>query len=149
MKSKFVVIISAFILITLEGCATVFKGYEDDVTLYNASRGLRVFTKDSVEIPLQTTIFNEHRELKEVQSNGIVHYYDTLVVVGEINKVNLRSNTDHLLILKYQDKEKRVHIYPKISTSWFILDLFTGGFLVDAYTGNWNSFDDVDASFSK
>jgi hypothetical protein len=34
-------------------------------------------------------------------------------------------------------------------TSWFILDLITGTFFVDAYAGNWNFFDDIDASFSE
>lgn len=40
-------------------------------------------------------------------------------------------------------------VYPTIGTSWFILDLITGTFFVDAYAGNWNFFDDIDASFSE
>jgi hypothetical protein len=149
MKSTIVVllIIIASALILFEGCATVFKGYEDEVILTKAPKGLRVFTKDSVEIPVQT-VLGKGAQAKKTIIMGLVTLYDSTVVV-ETRKINLRSNTDHVLILKYQDKEKRLRVYPKISTSWFILDLLTGGFFVDAYTGNWNCFDNIYATFNE
>jgi hypothetical protein len=149
MKSTMVVlfIIIASALILCEGCATIFKGYEDDVILNNAPKGIRVFTKDSVEIPVQT-VLGKGTERKKGNMQGMVMLYDSTIVV-ETRMINLRSNSDHVLILKYQDKEKRLHVYPKISTSWFILDLLTGGFFVDVYTGNWNCFDQIAASFKE
>jgi hypothetical protein len=149
MKSSVVIllIITASALILFEGCATVFKGYEDDVLLMNAPKGLRIFTKDSVELPVQI-VLGKGAQTKKAITQGISYLYDSIVVV-ETRTINLRSNTDHMLILKYQDKEKRLRVFPKISPSWFILDILTGGFFIDAYTGNWNYFDEINASFSE
>ncbi len=149
MKSTIAIlfIITASALILFEGCATVFKGYEDDVLLMDAPKGLRVFTKDSIELPVQI-VLEKGTQTKKAITQGNSYSYDSIVVV-ETRKINLRSNTNHMLILKYQDKEKRLRVFPKISMSWFILDILTGGFLIDAYTGNWNSFDDINASFNE
>jgi hypothetical protein len=138
---------STMCFLMFTGCATVFKGYEDSVILYNAPTKIRVFTKDSIEIPVHTTYIKGLKPKQQVVAPGIISKYDTSVVVGEVKNINLRSNTDHLLILRYEGQEKRIYVYPKISTSWFIFDLLTLGFGVDAYTGNWNCFEDIDASF--
>ena len=149
MKSTNVIllIIVASALILFEGCATVFKGYYDEVLLNNAPKGLRVFAKDSVELPVKI-VLSKGTITKKAITQGMVYVYDSIVVV-ENRTINLRSNTDYMLILKYQDKEKRLRVFPKISTSWFVLDLLTCAFPIDVYTGNWNSFDDIDASFQE
>jgi hypothetical protein len=147
-----VLLVGPFLML-IGGCATVFKGYEDTVTLHHPPKGLRVFTKDGLELTTKTTSVHEKQQAKmtypgSTPGSGEYLIGDTLVV-DTIMKIGLRSNTEYLLVLKYQDKEKRVYVYPKIGTSWFILDLITGTFFVDAYTGNWNFFDDIDASFSE
>lgn len=60
-----------------------------------------------------------------------------------------RSNQPHTLLLKYNDQEKLVKVYPKVGFWWGVLDFCCGGlpWLVDAYTGAWNHFDDIDTGF--
>ena len=36
----------------LYGCATIFKGYEEDVFLTHLPQNTRVFSQDSIEIPI-------------------------------------------------------------------------------------------------
>jgi hypothetical protein len=115
------------------------RGYEDAVKVQNAPVGLRVFSKDSVEIPVITTSIR-------VKQKGFDDKYEK----KEVQEIHLRKNVDQVLVLKYQGKEKRVYVYPKINTGWFILDaLLVLPLGVDAYTGNWNSFDDIDGSFQE
>jgi len=74
---------------------------------------------------------------------------DMLISI-QFKGISLRSNTDYLLILISNNQEKRVYIYPKIEPRWLIQDLLTAiGFCIDAYAGNWNYFEDIDASSSK
>ncbi|WP_297841203.1 hypothetical protein [Ignavibacterium sp.] len=51
--------------------------------------------------------------------------------------------------MKTGDNEKLVKVYPKIGFWWGVLDFFCGGlpWFVDAYTGAWNHFDDIQAGF--
>jgi hypothetical protein len=129
------IFIAVFFLTFLTGCATIFKGYEDSVRIKNAPEGLQVFTKDSIEIPVIT------KEIS-VKSDREAVYYPI-----KVKEISLRSNTDHVLVLKHQGKEKRIHIYPHIETGWFILGCLTLTGWVDAYTGNWNYFNEIDANY--
>ena len=140
MKVNIVILIGSLLLLPfIIGCATIMRGYEDEVRVQNAPIGLRIFTKDSVEIPaIKRTI--------KVKQTGFTDKYEN----KEVQEIHLRKNLAQVLVLKYQGKEKRVYVYPKINTGWFILDaLLVLPLGVDAYTGNWNSFDDIDGSFQE
>lgn len=67
----------------------------------------------------------------------------------DINFIYLRSDRAHTLLLKSGDNEKLVKVYTKIDFWWGVLDFFCGGlpWFVDAYTGAWNHFDDIQAGF--
>ena len=141
MKVNIVILIIFFLLLPfIIGCATIMRGYEDEVRVQNAPIGLRIFTKDSVEIPVLK------RTIKVVKQTGFTDKYEN----KEVQEIHLRKNVDQVLILKFQGKEKRLYAYPKINTGWFILDaILVLPLGVDAYTGNWNSFDDIDGSFQE
>ena len=66
-----------------------------------------------------------------------------------IKTISLRKNKEHVLVLKSGDREKRIMVYPKIGAGWLVVDLITGIFpiFVDAYTGNWNYFEEINAGF--
>ena len=112
------------------------KVYEDDVTLFRLPKDTKIYTQDSVEIP----ILSETKITKWVLPGQGV--FDSIKVVRRY--ILLRSNMDHVLNFKYEDQEKRVHLYPRLSAGWFILDCLTGTFFVDLYTGNWNHFKSID-----
>ncbi len=122
------------VVITSSGCATFLKGYEDSVTITNASDSLRVFTKEGKEIPI----------IKDtVRINGYGFYL--------VRSINLRSNQNYSLVLRKHDEEKIVELYPRLGFGWIVLDLLCGGFpsFYDAYTGSWNHFSSIDGSLGK
>ena len=129
---KFLFIITVLILFSVisSGCATMLKGYEDDVRLISASDSLQIFTKDGDEVPIVTNHI--------IKGNN--EYF--------VREISLRSNQSHTLILKTGGKEKKITIYPKLGFGWVFLDIICGGFpsFYDAYTGDWNKFSSIDAS---
>lgn len=129
--------------ILLYSRATVFKGYEDRVLLKNAPDKLEVYDLDGVKIPTVSKTVNAPVKSQTgdliVQSDRFYQEYC----------IDLRSNQPNTLVLKYQGQEKLVRVYPKVGFWWGVLDFFTGGLpvFIDAYTGAWNHFDDIDAGF--
>jgi hypothetical protein len=125
-----------FIAVTGAGCATVLNGYEDTVVLTNIPEGTKVFDQHAME----KTIFNKQKLILVRKSDGS----DVLTGVTVGHYITLRSNTDHILTFRNGGEEKRVHLYPKLSAGWLLLDIITLTFPVDMYTGCWNHFDDID-----
>ncbi|MEW6062484.1 MAG: hypothetical protein AB1600_11150 [Bacteroidota bacterium] len=134
MKVTILCTLTVFVFIISSGCATLLKGYEDNVKIMNASDSLRIFTKEGIEIPIMRDT---------VHTNYDIHY--------SVRSIKLRSNQNHTLILKKQNEEKIVELYPRLGLGWVVLDLLCGGFpsFYDAYTGNWNTFPPIDGSMNK
>lgn len=131
------IFLSIVFLILLNGCATVFSRYEDTIDLKNAPEDIRVYDTNGVEMPV-----SERRDIH--YSNDKRKYEPAL-----IKTISLRKNKEHVLVLKSGDREKRIMVYPKIGAGWLVVDLITGIFpiFVDAYTGNWNYFEEINAGF--
>lgn len=119
------------------GCATVLRGYEDEVELINAPKNITVHSKDGVEYPVFINNVKVYSEQTKKFENA------------EVRHIKLRRNKEHTLLLKNNDKVKLVEVYPKIVGTWLILDFITGVFpmFIDAYTGNWNSFQPINVDF--
>jgi hypothetical protein len=130
-------LIAVLFSISLTSCATILKGYEDRVDLENAPEDIRVFSKDGIEIPVSS---RDARTYSEEQKK---------FVMVKIKTISLRTNKEHVLLLKSGDKEKRVEIYPKLGAGWLMLDIITGGFpaVIDMHTGNWNHFNSISSDF--
>ena len=130
-------VLSTFIILTFGGCATIISGYEDRVDLVNAPDNIKVYSIDGVEIPVSIRT--------EKGYSTVSHSFE----VKEIKSINLRTNEEHILRLKSDDKEKLIEVYPKLGAGWFILDIITGvaPAFIDAYTGNWNIFSPINVSF--
>lgn len=133
------IFISIVFLILLNGCATVFSGYEYAIDLKNAPEEIKVFDKDGVEIPvIQRAEANYSQDTRNIEWKSI-------------KMISLRKNKEHSLVLKSGDTEKRITVYPKVGAGWIIVDLLTGIFpiFIDAHTGNWNYFDNINANFKE
>jgi hypothetical protein len=129
------------LLVFFTGCATILKGYEESVDLVNAPADLRVFTKDGAEISVDSLITNEwvwNQETREAK-----------FVSGEtFRSINLKTDRDYVLVLKYGDKEKIVETYRTLDAGWTILDfLFVFPWIIDAYTGCWYGFQPIIIDF--
>lgn len=125
-------------MLLLQGCALILKGYKDRVDLINAPDDIKVFTADSVEIPVNT-------RLRRVYSEARKTYIDSI----GIKSINLRSNKEHLLVLRSGDRKKVIEAYPKVGAGWIFLDVLFGivPLFFDAYTGDWNNFEPIYVQF--
>ncbi len=134
--NKIIIVIVS--LTILPSCATVIKGYYNTVELKHAPDTLRVFTIEGVEIPVTRTTVRTQV------------YQDTPKWVDRpVSLIELRSKYDQTLVLKCGGQEKKVQAFGEIGGGWLLLSTACGFFpaVVDALTGNWNSFDPIDASF--
>ncbi len=119
------------------GCATVLRGYEDRVDLVNAPGDIKVYSNEGIEIPISSRTVRQFSEESKKYENK------------EIKTISLRTNKNHILVLKSNDNERKVEVYPRIVGTWLILDFLTGIFpvFIDAYTGSWNSFQPINSGF--
>jgi hypothetical protein len=136
-STKITLVFLVSFLLILNSCATILGGYEYTIDLINAPEDIKVFDREDVEIPVfQRAESNYSQSTREIEWTYI-------------KMISLRKNKEHVLILKSGDNEKRITVYPKIGAGWLIVDLVTGIFpvFIDAYTGNWHYFDDINAAF--
>ena len=145
---RLLVIVLATVYFT--GCATVLTGYEDTVMIYHLPPDAKVFDTNGRELPVKT---RTERRKQTVVVEKAVTVKDTTVIkkvftvvdsVFDVSRyITLRSNVEHEVTVRFGDNEKKFYRYPKLSAGWFLLDVITGTFFVDWYTGNWNHFDDI------
>lgn len=142
MNNKFSSIVLCIVIASsIYGCATIFKGYEDKVVITGIPLNTKIFSQTDIEVPLLTT-----HKIKKI-FNPKAGVIDSAMIVEQY--IYLRSNTDHLLTFKNLQEEKQIHLYPRLSIGWVLLDVVTGTFLVDLYTGNWNHFTPIDYKSAK
>ncbi|MGD9487574.1 MAG: hypothetical protein AB7W47_06095 [Calditrichaceae bacterium] len=118
-RTTLLLILSAFFL---TNCATMMKGYFDKVEIQNAPADLVIVDQNNIEIKT----YADHSDTSKV-------------------KIDLRSNTDHILTLKYNDQEKTIMMHRKIGFFWGFIDLISGVYpmFIDAYTGAWCHYDPI------
>ena len=136
-------VVVAFIL---SGCATVFKGYLSDVEISTPyPDSLHVYLKEGVQVSASYKILrvSEVDTAYPMARIPVMHWVDRLDPKKEI--IQLRSNKDQTLLIKSKTSQQKYVAYAKLGAGWFILDLICGGvpIIVDAVTGNWNYFDDI------
>jgi hypothetical protein len=118
-------------------CATLFSGKTTPVVLVKCPSDLTVTENDSI------------LELKEVQAfvrGNLDESVTTYTANGtEVNK----KNKTHKLTLTSNGVSKEINVKLGAGANWAILDLFCGGWIVDAITGKWRvakkRFVDVEA----
>jgi len=122
-------------------CATIFKGYYDTVEIHNIPDDLEIISEEGMTFPIKTKQLNVVVPLKRKGRRTV--FGSRKIQVGEIK---LRSNQSHLLTLKTEAETHKVKLYNKIGSAWVFFDLITGIIpgMIDAYTGCWNHFDDID-----
>ncbi|MGD9899645.1 MAG: hypothetical protein AB7T22_11035 [Calditrichaceae bacterium] len=118
-RTTLFLIISAFFL---TNCATMMKGYFDKVEIKNAPADLVIVDQNNIKIKT----YADHSDTSKV-------------------KINLRSNSDHILTLKYKNQEKTIMMHRKIGFFWGFVDFISGVYpmFIDAYTGAWCHYDPI------
>ncbi len=129
-----------FLLFLISSCATILKGYNDNVSIINPPEDLKIQTTDGINIPI-----SNDSTIQSIRIRGTVQSfsrgYDRFVV----KYIHLRSNQPHTLRFKSSNYEKTIVVYPKMGGGWLILDTITGiiPIFFDMYTGCFNHFDDI------
>ena len=141
MRTLMMITMVVGLLFLATGCATMIVGYDNTVVVHGLPGDATVTDEHGMNVPVTTTT-----NVRRIW-NTVYNYTDSVYVVRR--SIELRSNAEHIITIRTAGKEQRVHLFPKLSAGWFVLDLLTGTFFVDWYTGNWNHFDDIDYSTMK
>jgi hypothetical protein len=139
MKSSTPCIVSAILFAFLGvGCATVFNGYFDKVTLTNVPDDLQITTSLGVPVPLE-------RDSVRVKSGNGSNRYQSQVRT----RITLRCSSEQVLVLQSKGQKRLVQIHGKLGGHWFILDTacLVLPLVYDAITGCWYYFDPIDTGF--
>jgi hypothetical protein len=137
----------AFLILTcifaFSGCATIMKGYESKVYIKTDLKLKKVSDQNNQILNFNTI----HKKKYEKRLNPETNKNEvTSKIVGTKYELKLKSGKEHYLILETENGKKTVYLYPKISFGWAFVDIITGILpgIIDAYTGNWTHFDDID-----
>ncbi len=140
IKKKY--LLPAVLLFLLSGCATVFKGYMDKVSIIDPPEDLTIMKTEGITIPCLSEYDSTAFIVTEYKNGTWVT--STKMPEKKSYYIRLRSNQQHILKFKSANFEKNIVVYPKLSAGWFILDLITViPLFVDMYTGCWFHFDDI------
>ena len=125
--------------ILLVSCATVMKGYEDEVTIFGASENLKIETQDGVELKVEKV--NEYYSPPNSKGGTVV----------EANKIKLPNNKDYLLSVKDEGKSYKIYLNRKLGWGWFTLDVILCVIpaIYDGIAGTWYYYDDIDLNLIK
>ena len=139
MKSKFLILLILFFLIS--NCASIIKGDFSKVEILNAPKSLEVFHENDVMIEVNREYKLKVKNPEQGISNLTI---DTVAIKSTY--INLRSNNDHVLKLKYDGKEEKIIVYRQIGFGWVFLDVLFGivPFFVDSHTEAWNGYDSIE-----
>jgi hypothetical protein len=126
-------ILSPIVLMIFLNCASVLRGYKYPIELHNVPADLKISDNNGLAVPI----------IKEIS----IKYNSTLKnsTLKEKITIHLRNSQDHILNYKSQNQEFKNASYKKLNFGWLTLDFILGIFpcFVDAYTGCWNYFDDI------
>ena len=77
------------LLFFLSDCATILKGYNDKVSLFNPPKDLKIETKDGINIPY---FYDKKVVVKEIWNDSTKSFDHTM---ADIYHIQLRSNQSH------------------------------------------------------
>lgn len=149
------------------GCATILKGYDSEVELYNVDDSSSFALFDGIPIDIPSTPKEMTRYSVSTGREIPILQRDSTVQV-----LKLRSKNDHVIVVNKNGKQVPFFVYPKLDPWWFIADILCLGtpaligkgavivkaiayaaatlpMTIDALTGNWNYFDDINTNFTK
>ena len=120
-------------------CATVFKGYEDNVTIFGASENLKIKTQDGIELKVEKV--NEYYS-PPAKKGGLVI---------EAHMMKIPNNKDYILSITDDGQNYKIYLNRKLGFGWFALDviLFVIPAIYDGIAGTWYYFDDIDLNLIK
>lgn len=122
-------------MIFLISCATVFKGYEDEVKIYGGSNKLEVYTDDGF------SLLPKYNKGLFPESKQTDYFIDPSFMTIEVP-----LDRNYILHIKDGSNEYDVRLNRKLGFGWFIMDvfLFVLPAIYDGITGAWYYYDDID-----
>ena len=118
----------------ITGCATILKGYDDDVAIFGASEEIEVTTLEGVKLETKRL----WRDYVEPETGK-----DT-IVIADVFKI--RSNKDYVLKIKDKNKYYRVNLDRKLAFGYFTFGIAFGivPAIYDGIAETWYYYDDID-----
>jgi len=131
---------AVFLSLFLTGCATVFKGYYDEVSVVDYREGVTITNHNGERIIV-------HNKIK---TNAVANPY--IAAVKKVDTVSvgtviyLDTSENQVLTISDGEREKIVTAHRRLGMGWLLLDTVLGVYplIIDAYTGCWFRYDPVD-----
>lgn len=144
MKRSFNYLILVISITAFNGCATIFKGYEEDLVITNAPDSIQVMTMEGVNLPVSNKTVKAQKFNQTTYSK--IETFDK--ELKGIKLVRLPSKKNYVLVISANGQERKIQITPKLGLGWFLLDVVCLGLPVipDMITGNWNYYDPINFS---
>ncbi len=125
-------------------CATILKGYEDEVAIvYDSNEPIEVYETNGerIDISWKDSVTVVITDRIDVESNKVTEFTKQKTLYRSY--IYLRSNEKHFLLLKTADGEQKISLYPKVGLGWVFFDVIFGGIplVIDLYNGNLNHYD--------
>ena len=137
---KIIVMLCLLLVLLLNNCATIMKGYSDTIRIENVPEDLQILDENRIDIPI-------YEKIVEVVMRDTANQ-KTYWTNKNVKEIKLRSKKEQVLIQIAQGKEKKIKLYGKIDIFYLILDTILGIYpaFIDGYTGNWYKFEDIKIS---
>ncbi len=129
------------------GCATIMKGSESDVFFVNGPNDLEVYDETGKQLALDYQEANELYSFSDSYGDEMNSTRTTYYAYGYTFPD--ATKTYNLTLKSSTMGETQVKLEPEMAMRWFWLDLFTGGIIVDAITGNWNELSEEDGEMNQ
>lgn len=148
MKQKFFIltlIVSAYATVST-GCATIFKGSESSVYFLNGPTDLKIYDETGKQLYLERKeakeLYGFSDSFKDEMNSTRTTYYAYGYTFPDASKT-------YNLTLQSGSTTAKVILEPSMAMRWFWLDLFSGGIVVDAITGDWYELTEKDGEMNQ
>ncbi|MBI5726443.1 MAG: hypothetical protein HY965_01215 [Ignavibacteriales bacterium] len=121
-----------FTSLLLTGCATILRGYTQEIDVLNVQSGTKITTADNVDVPLLPKYERRYnRETKKYEDSPISHY------------IILHRAQRQVLTISANGRQKQIELYPYLSGGYVAVDILLGFIpaFIDSQTGCWNYYD--------
>lgn len=134
MNKTVITLLSVVFFTTLlfTGCATILRGYTQEIDVLNVQPGTKITTADDIDVPLwarPSRKFNS--QTKRFEDAGMQYY------------IILHRGGKQVLTVTADGKKKKVELYPYLSGGYVAVDILFVLIpaFIDSQTGCWNYYD--------
>jgi hypothetical protein len=145
-KSVLLVLLISMYAMLSTGCATIFKGSESSVYFLNGPTDLKIYDETGKQLSLEQKeakeLYGFSGSFKDENNSTRTTYYAYGYTFPDASKT-------YNLTLQSGSTTAKVTLEPSMAMRWFWLDLFSGGIIVDAITGDWHELAEKDGEMNQ